>query len=183
MHKQIDYSGLKFENSKIILSEIDQSSYLAAMIADFIRHQLTEQGVNFSFETVMSDESKVRFLQETKSKGYRNYLYFVCTDDPATNVGRVRERTENNGHDVSIDKIVDRYPRSLALLYDAVMLSSRAFLFDNSGEKRKFICEIENAKTITLAKDLKAGDLPDWFITHFVMKLPKALLDSLKFPQ
>ena len=118
VENKIDYMSIRFVKSQLILPKGDYSGYLAAIIADFIRHKLVEQGVNFSFETVMSDESKIRFLKDAKDNGYRIYLYFVCTDDPITNVGRVKERTQNNGHDVSFDKIVGRYPRSLQSCLD-----------------------------------------------------------------
>lgn len=50
-------------------------SYLAAGIADFIRQQLLQVGASFTFETVMSHESKVGLIAQARKMGYRVYLY------------------------------------------------------------------------------------------------------------
>ena len=84
--------------------------------ADFIRFQLLAQNNTFTFETVLSHPSKLSFLQQARTLGYKNYLYFVCTVDPAINISRVAQRVALKGHDVPETKIVNRYYDSLALL-------------------------------------------------------------------
>ena len=76
------------------------NSYHAAMIAELIRYELLQKRISFSFETVMSHESKVEFLQEASDLGYRTYLYFIATEDPRINVERVAARVLKGGHDV-----------------------------------------------------------------------------------
>lgn len=44
------------------------NSYIASDIAEFIRQELLTEGLSFSFETVMSDLSKVDFLNLAKKK-------------------------------------------------------------------------------------------------------------------
>jgi predicted ABC-type ATPase len=75
----------------------------------------------------MSHESKLAFLKKAKEAGYRVYLYYVATEDPAINIQRVEQRVLESGHDVPKDKIVSRYFKSLKLLKGAVKLSDRAF--------------------------------------------------------
>jgi predicted ABC-type ATPase len=80
-------SSVPFENTTEIKenclytngSAID--GYYAAILADFIRRQLLHYGRSFTFETVMSGIDKITFLKSAKEKGYRNYLYYICTDD------------------------------------------------------------------------------------------------------
>ena len=75
-------------------------SYFAAALADYLREKLIAAGRSFSFETVMSHESKVNILARARSRGYRTYLYFVATDDAELNVQRVRVRALAGGHAV-----------------------------------------------------------------------------------
>lgn len=67
-------------------------SYLAADLAEFIRQQLLANDISFTYETVMSHESKLVFIQQAKEKNYRVYVYFVATEDPEINISRVNVR-------------------------------------------------------------------------------------------
>jgi predicted ABC-type ATPase len=105
---------------------------LAQRIAADRRAACMARGVNFSFETVMSHESRLEELRVARTRGYRITLVFVGTADPRINIDRVAQRVEEGGHDVSKDRIVARYARTMALLADAVALAHRALIFDNS---------------------------------------------------
>jgi predicted ABC-type ATPase len=47
---------------------------------------------SFTFETVMSHPDRVEALEGAQSRGYRTYLYFVCTDNIDINAGRIAAR-------------------------------------------------------------------------------------------
>lgn len=150
-------------------------SYLAARILDYIRDALLGLKVSFTFETVMSHESKIQFLRDAKAQGYRTYLYFVTTEDPDINVDRVRQRVKSGGHPVEEQKIRERYFRTMKMLIDAIEVSDRAYLFDNSSnaehQQASYICEITNGEKVTISKEF-IGDFPIWFekyvLIHFV---------------
>lgn len=127
-------SELHFSDGKLDFSRIPINAYHASVAADFIRQKLLESRRSFSFETVMSSADKVELLKKARLAGYRIYLYFVATNDPSINVGRVRARVNLGGHDVPQDKIIQRYQRSLDLLLEAISQTSRTYLFDNSKE-------------------------------------------------
>ena len=114
----------------------------------------------------MSDPDKIKLLQSAKDIGYRVYLYFVCTVDVAINIQRVADRVKKSGHDVPVDKITSRYERSLGLLWPAISLADRTYLFDNSGEKPELVLEItpERKGIFTL------GFLPGWIRQHVLLK-------------
>ncbi|MCF5467704.1 zeta toxin family protein [Pseudomonas syringae] len=133
-------------------------SYHASVVADFIRHQLLEQSASFTFETVMSDRSKVEFIKKAKAMGYRTYLYFVATESPDININRVAIRVEEGGHNVTPDKVRARYHRCLALLPEAIQATSRAYLFDNSGAKAELEAEITDASVV----EYKFDEVPEW---------------------
>lgn len=139
----------------------DSHSYEAAYVASFIRHLVIRQNKSFSFETVMSHAGKVPELKNLISSGYKLYFYFVCTDDPEVNVARVANRVEKGGHPVSKIKIIERYSRTLELLYKVLPLCYRAYLFDNSGKKQVMIAEIYSG-----AMEIKTDSIPHWFINY-----------------
>lgn len=150
--------------------EIEPNSYYASVLADFIRQALLAAGVSFTFETVMSFPDKVEFLQKAQQAGFRTYLYFVATEDPAINIDRVRHRVEMGGHPVDEDKIVSRYARSLELLFDAVTHSDRAYIFDNSGREQVWIAEVTDGSDLEMQTD----EMPAWFKTALWDKFDEA---------
>ena len=89
-------------------------AYVAAAIADFLREELMACGQSLSFETVMSHESKIEFFARARAEGYRTYLYFIATDSPALNVGRVKTRAATGGHDVPEGKTRQRVQLGLS---------------------------------------------------------------------
>ena len=102
-------------------------------------------------------------MRLAKQKGYRVYLYYVSTLSPEINVGRVRTRVAEGGHDVQVAKISSRYTKSLEQLYEAISLSDRAYVFDNSGKKYQWIAEYDGAH-----RELKVYQDLSWF-NHFVL--------------
>ena len=145
----------------------DSHSYEASLVASFIKENLCKSEQSFSFETVMSHISKLEELEAAKELGYRIYLYFVCLDDPSTNISRVQNRVKKGGHNVAENKIVSRYTKTLENLLPALKLTDRAYLFDNS-DKMKLIAELHQGNlVICSAKE----DLPNWIIKYVLNKL------------
>jgi predicted ABC-type ATPase len=148
----------------IDFANVGFSSYMSAILTDFLRQKLIEAGRSFTFETVMSSADKVKTLQKAHNAGFRNYLYYVATEDPLINISRIKHRVRMGGHNVPDEKVVERYYRSLDLLLNAVRLTNRAYIFDNSGETKVWIAEITDGTDIELKTDL----VPQWF-TRFVL--------------
>lgn len=163
-HLQEQGNLFGIDGPRLDVSRVDFNSYHASVIADFIRHKLLDNRVSFTFETVMSSEDKVAFMLRAQQSGYRTYLYFVATDTPEININRVANRADDGGHNVPVDKIVQRYYRSLKLLPKAVAASNRAYIFDNSGESSVWLAEITDGTTLVY----KTEDQPDWFMEAYV---------------
>src|SRR5688572_19331757 len=153
----------------MLVVENDPSPYDAAIAADFIRRQLLEKGETFTFETVLSHPSKIDFLKQSFSAGYKNYLYFICTVDPAINIERVRQRIASGGHAVPEDKIEKRYYESLEVLEQIIPLCYRVYFFDNSTEERSIepVAKIDAYKNLAIL----TTDLPWWVQEHVIDKL------------
>lgn len=146
-----------------------QISDIAFRIARKKRVEFAQNLDSFGFETVFSHRSNVDFLDGLKALGYVVHLYFVCTEDPEINVGRVRNRVQSGGHSVPEDKIRDRYYRSLALLTQSVRRYDRIVFFDNSfaDQPGQAVGEILNAVESKLTLNPRPY-LPDWLISSGV---------------
>lgn len=151
--------NIKLKGDQVLFNGVAVNSYYASVLADFIRHKLLTQKTSFTFETVMSSRDKVDFMCKARESGFRTYLYFVATEDPAINVSRVEYRVQMGGHPVSKDKIISRYKRSLGLLNQAVTCSDRAYIFDNSGDERVWIAEVTDGNEL----EMKTDSMPYWF--------------------
>ncbi len=168
LHHQAKLIGLDCQ--RVDFRSIQMNSYYASVISDFIRHNLLDQNISFTFETVMSFKDKVEFMQLARTKGYRTYLYFVATESPEVNINRVANRVDDGGHNVARDKIVERYYRSLALLPSAIATSDRAYIFDNSGDKSVLLAEVTSGTDLQFHEE----EIPDWFMEAYVDQVANA---------
>jgi predicted ABC-type ATPase len=107
-------------------------AYQAAIQAEEQRQSYINQRESFAFETVMSHPSKLSVMKQAKNAGYLVELVFVATSDPEINIDRVRQRVAEGGHDVPVDKIRERYHRTIELLPASVEIADRVYVFDNS---------------------------------------------------
>lgn len=150
----------------ILVVDPNHSTYDSAVAADFLRRQLLLNGETFTFETVLSHASKIEFLKESKSAGYKNYLYFICTVSPLINIERVKQRVQLGGHNVPEDRIVKRYFDSLSILPSVIPLCHRVYFFDNSTEEKSLqpIAEIDKAGTLNIS-----GEQIPWWVQEFVI--------------
>jgi predicted ABC-type ATPase len=160
-HLLDDVDQLTFSENKLYFNLLIVNSYHASVLSDFIRQELIAAKISFSFETVMSSEDKVLFLQTAQQAGFRTYLYYVATEAVEINIERVQIRVSQGGHAVPEEKIRTRYDRSLELLIRAVDFSNRAFIFDNSGEDKAFIAEVTDGQKI----EMQVDEMPHWFKT------------------
>lgn len=160
-------AGILIKENTLLCKLPKRESYIAALIADFLRYSMVEQQVSFSFETVMSHRGKVEFLQYASQKGYITYLYYIATESPEINVNRVENRVAKGGHDVPVQKIKSRYYRSLDLLFDALKASDRAYLIDNSKESNFVILE----KKYNGMGYPQTKNMPRWFYEYVLKKV------------
>lgn len=103
-----------------------------------VRQAALEAHQTFAFESVASHTSRIGELISLKEAGYCVLLVFITTDNPDTNVARVKFRFETGattGHWVPEDKVRSRYRRTLMLLPKAAEVADVAFVYDNSGLK------------------------------------------------
>ena len=105
----------------------------ARLWADARRAALLKAGQSFVSETVFSHESKLALIKEAQQLGFFVMLIVVCLDDPQRLLARVVNRVIEGGHAVPPERILARYPRTLANLAVAVRLADVAILYDSEA--------------------------------------------------
>ncbi|CAN5283431.1 zeta toxin family protein [soil metagenome] len=147
-HAHLASAGLRFVNADLLARELDINAYAAARLADNIRRELIDMGESFIFETVFSDPvgEKVEFLKMADAKGYTVVLLFIAIDDVSLSDARVAMRVTQGGHDVPLDKLEERFPRTLLNLKRAIKELPRVLVFDNNDLVKPYqlIVEFEN---------------------------------------
>lgn len=102
-------------------------------------------------------------MEQARQKGYRIYLYFISTENPLINIERVKQRVQEAGHNVAPVKVEERYFKSLKLLYQAIKISDRCYLFDNSVDLQWF-AEVTAGEHI----EYKREEIPQWFLDYVI---------------
>jgi len=168
-----DVSGLLiFENQKLSVKETTfQDSYLAAAIADFLRYKMIQSDSSFSYETVFSHISKLKELEIAKKAGFKIYLYFIGTENPLINVQRIINRVETGGHSVPDEKIISRYSRTMNNLFEALKISDKAYIFDNSSERLNGSFDFFLEKESDVLNIKENNNIPQWFDEYVLRKI------------
>jgi predicted ABC-type ATPase len=142
------------------IADPQQRSEAAREWADQRRAALLDAKLGFVSETVFSHASKLSLIRHAQALGYQVALYVVSVDDPKCLLARVSQRVEEGGHHVPPDRILQRYPRTMANLKTAVRLADAAFVFDaveaaQGAHRLVALCEQEQTT-------LLANRLPSW---------------------
>jgi predicted ABC-type ATPase len=133
-------SGLRFLNADAMARELEVDAYEAARMIAALRTELVNQRESFILETVFSDPvgDKLGFLKQSAQSGYAVVLCFVGIADADTSEQRVSMRVSQGGHDVPAEKLVERFPRTLANLAAAIRELPCVLVFDNDGLRAPF---------------------------------------------
>lgn len=104
--------------------------------------------VAFATETVFSHwkrlpdgqyESKINVIEDLQEAGYFVLLVFVGLGTVDLSIMRVAGRVAAGGHDVSVEKLKARFPRTQKAIGKAVNVADASVLVDNSfGPKQAF---------------------------------------------
>jgi predicted ABC-type ATPase len=154
-------TGLRFLNADLLAQEFDVDAYEAARMVAALRVELVKQRESFIFETVFSDPvgDKLAFLKKTAHAGYSIVLFFIGIADASTSEQRVAIRVAKGGHDVPTEKLVARFPRTLANLGAAIRELPCVLIFDNDDLRTHFrhVAVFMNGHGIQLNKPV-----PSW---------------------
>lgn len=153
--------GLRFLNADVLAGELGIDAYAAAEVAARLRQELVSLKESFVFETVFSDPvgDKLAFLRRAVQHGYTVVMCFIGIADAVRSEERVAMRVSQGGHDVPTEKLVTRFPRSMANLKQAIQELPCVLVFDNDDLRTPFqlLAVFQNGSRRFLAKSV-----PKW---------------------
>jgi len=131
----------------------------------FVGHAMQAK-VPFAMETVFSfwEEradgsvaSKLDLIRDMQAAGYFVLLFFVGLKDVSLSVARVQTRVAANGHDVPIDRLLRRFPKTQTAVRHAANVANASILTDNSREQDEAftVCRVQ-VGTVE-AYDIRSG--------------------------
>jgi predicted ABC-type ATPase len=139
-HSHLKSAGLRFLNADEVARELEIEAYEAAKVITQLRQELVRLRESFVVETVFSDPvgDKLGFLKEASQSGYTVVLCFIGVAGPETSEQRVAMRVSQGGHDVPSEKLVSRFPRTMANLKAAISQLPYVLIFDNDDLRIPF---------------------------------------------
>jgi len=163
-HAHLRPAALRFINTDVLARELEFDPYAAARVADALRRELVERRESFVFETVFSDPvgDKLTFLKEAADAGYTVVLCFIGISGPEVSEQRVAMRVSQGGHDVPAEKLVTRFPRTLANLKTAIRDLPNVWIFDNDDLRSPFrlVAVFEDGQGMKLKQPVPKWLLP-----------------------
>jgi predicted ABC-type ATPase len=131
----------------------------------FVGHAMRAK-VPFAMETVFSywEEqpdgtvlSKIDLIEDMQRAGYFVLLFFVGLTNAELSILRVQTRVAEHGHDVTVERLIKRFPKTQKAISGAFMIANAAIFTDNSRDiKQAFtVCRVQLGKSELY--DLRAG--------------------------
>lgn len=155
--------NMVYINADDIQKEQHVDNLNAAQIAEKHREDCVKAHCSFCFETVLSTDRNLILLKKAAEEGFFIRCYYVLTTDPKINVFRVASRVSAGGHDVPVQKIIERYERALRLVKELVPVCDVCHIYDNSLDtpyrifkKRKEKCWYCTRPGLWLKEDIVA---------------------------
>lgn len=132
----------------------------AAQYCQEQREECLKNKHSMIFETVMSTDEKINFIQRAKEAGFFIRLFFVGTSSPTINASRIAARVMKGGHDVPIAKIISRYAKSIINCGIASQYADRTYVYDNStdGVEAQILFRMTDGKVF---KEY-VTEIPEW---------------------
>ncbi|MET0182323.1 MAG: hypothetical protein ABW199_05500 [Caulobacterales bacterium] len=111
-----------------------QAWRMAAERTDAEVSRLVKEGRPMVVETILSTPKYEPIVEEAKSRGFLVGLAYVLLQRPSMHMERVAQRVGLGGHDVSGEKIIERWGRSLGTLPWFAERADYFTLWDNSAQ-------------------------------------------------
>ena len=119
------------------LSPLDYEAGLlkaGKIFLETLKQKIAERN-DFAFETTLSGRTYLPRIAEWRKSGWIVTLFYLYIPDAAFSAQRVRHRVLEGGHNIPVDDIVRRYPRSIRNLFAYAEVCDRTICFDNTGSQ------------------------------------------------
>ena len=136
-----------------------EEAELGQRLANERRAALMEARSDLVTESTFSHPSKLELIEDAKRLGYEVVAYHVSLRSPELSIQRVQFRVSEGGHPVPEQNIRARYDRNQPLIRQAILMSKRGFVFDNSvaGRTPRLLIAFKDG-IVTRS----TGPLPGW---------------------
>src|SRR5438876_1505094 len=133
------------------------------------RSRLTKEGHSFVYQDTTIDSQMIR---EAHEAGFDVKVFYVGTEDPNLNVGRVLLRVSNGGPFAALARIADDYVHGIKHLPQTKKLADDLVLFDNTthGRGHRLVVHFHAGELMKLARSV-----PKWAQKAFGMDFEKWL--------
>jgi predicted ABC-type ATPase len=115
------------------------------------RIRLTKEGHSFVYQDTTIDSQMIR---EAQGAGFDVKVFYVGTEDPNLNMGRVLLRASNGGPFAALARIPDDYAHGIKHLPGAKKLADDLMLFDNTtnGRGHRLVAHFHAGELMKLAR-------------------------------
>lgn len=136
------------------------------------RVRLVKEGHSFVYQDTTIDAGAIRQVQEA---GYDVKAFYISTEDPNLNMGRVLLRVNNGGPFAALARIPDDYAQGLKQLSEVKQLADDLMLFDNTinGRGHRLVAHFHDGELMKLARSVPkwaqkvfGKDFEKWIGTH-----------------
>ena len=120
------------------------------------RSRLLKEGQSFVYQEATIDSQMIR---DARATGYDVKVFYVGTEDPNLNMGRVLLRVNNGGAFAPLARIPDDYAQGLKQLSEAKKSADDLMLFDNTmhGRGHRLVAHFQGGEVMKLARSV-----PKW---------------------
>jgi predicted ABC-type ATPase len=122
------YPDLSPADREEVLANLDRYFEIVLQIFLRKRSRLAKEGRSFVYQDTTIDSQLIR---EAHEAGFEVKVFYVGTEDPNLNMGRVLLRVSNGGPFAALARIADDYAHGLKHLPEAKKLADDLMLFDN----------------------------------------------------
>lgn len=129
----------KYTNADDVVATTGMNNMEAAVLVDRMRYESIAKTEDFTFETVLSSEYKLKILRKAKEEGYFIKCVFVLTVDPQINIARIESRVAAGGHNVDSGKVIERYYKSINNIKELLDICDIMHVYDNIVTQTRII--------------------------------------------
>lgn len=144
---------LPIVNPDVIVQELDSADATRARVrlqagraAIHRQEAYLAQGIDFALETTLSGNREIELMRRAKAAGYKVTLVYIGIDALGLANVRIEQRVAEGGHHVPPEDVARRYNRSMINLTQALHIADRAFVLDNSGQRRRLLLSMERGQ-------------------------------------
>lgn len=148
------------------------SSPMEQAETDRERGRLMREGYSFVYQDATVDS---RLMRDAHEAGFDVKVFYVATEHPNLNMGRVLLRVNNGGPFAALARIPDDYAQGLKQLADVKKLANDLMLFDNTtnGRGHRLVAHFQGGGLMKLARTVPkwaqkvfGKDFEKWLATH-----------------